>query len=481
MRRWVLAGGNLWISDAGPKLEHLPRIDWLLELTGHSSLDKAPEQDPRKNETRSNDQATRSWQPVTRISDLTPPDPFARSNSGAGLSRGDSNAGTAPPGNSGTAGTKQPTASMRERKLGLGTVVVFPGDVVEAIQELTEAGVVPDFAGPSSILWNIRHGVEPFADNSDFWDWLIPGVGLPPIMEFQILITLFVIGIGPLNYFLLQRKRRLHLLVLSVPVSALIVTLGLIGYATFADGFQTRVRTRSFTELDQQTGEAVCWSRQTYYAGIAPSDGLRFPLDMSVLPKEVGVNSRRRGNQMSGRTIKWGEDQHLAEGWLRSRTTAQFMCIRSRPTLASLELASAPGQPPVVTNRLGTPILHLVLRDTDGVYYAANSIDADTQTTLQPESATSAVADARLAILQAQPQAPATPGNAPPAMAIAPTTNLTLDSRLEAAIEETRQALGGNLGLAPGTYVALVEKSPEVEFGCRARQEDSLHVIRGRW
>src|SRR5262249_6299631 len=57
--------------------------------------------------------------------------------------------------------------------------------------------------------WRERWGVSLYQQNSDFWDLLIPGVGLVPVVQFQVLITLFVIAIGPVNYYLLKRSGKL--------------------------------------------------------------------------------------------------------------------------------------------------------------------------------------------------------------------------------------------------------------------------------
>ena len=85
-----------------------------------------------------------------------------------------------------------------------------------------------------------------------------------------MLITLFVLLIGPLNYWWLKRAKRLHLMVLTVPLAAIVTTAGLAAYAVLADGFDTKVRLYSYTTLDQRTGDAACWARLSYYSGLAP-------------------------------------------------------------------------------------------------------------------------------------------------------------------------------------------------------------------
>ena len=53
--------------------------------------------------------------------------------------------------------------------------------------------------------WSCATGSTLYGTNENFWNFLIPGVGLVPVTSFQILITLFVIVIGPVNYYLLRR------------------------------------------------------------------------------------------------------------------------------------------------------------------------------------------------------------------------------------------------------------------------------------
>ena len=131
-----------------------------------------------------------------------------------------------------------------------------PGGSLFRQCEVEEAGLEKLLVsiGPGRWRWNLRHGMNLGQGNADFWNFLIPGVGLAPVRTFQVFITLFVLGIGPLNYWLLRRRKRLHLMVLTVPLSAAVVTALLFGYALVADGLGTRVRVRSVTRLDSQRG-----------------------------------------------------------------------------------------------------------------------------------------------------------------------------------------------------------------------------------
>ena len=207
-----------------------------------------------------------------------------------------------------------------EQRMGLGTVRAFRGanEVADFAQTppignqnmVSNGGAADEL--PRSLAvglrrterWDARHGMTPDTANAEFVKFLVPGVGLAPVTEFEILITVFVLVIGPLNYWILKRYKRLHLMVLTVPLAAALTTLALFGYAVVADGFATRVRAQSFTTLDQRSGEAACWSRLSYYSGLAPGKGLVMPTDVGCIrfsPDGPTMTMRSRSAAWLGR------------------------------------------------------------------------------------------------------------------------------------------------------------------------------------
>ena len=139
---------------------------------------------------------------------------------------------------------------------------------------------------PARWKWRFRHGLSLDLDNPSFDNFLIADVGLPPVRAYRVLISLFVILIGPVNYWYLRRHGRLHLLLFTVPAAALVATLALVGYAFIADGLESRCAARSLTFLDQRHHEATSWARLSYYTGLTPASGLVFPTDTAVFSLE---------------------------------------------------------------------------------------------------------------------------------------------------------------------------------------------------
>jgi hypothetical protein len=350
--------------------------------------------------------------------------------------------------------------------------------------------------GPGRWLWAQRHGMTIGGGNPDFLKFLVPGVGLAPLGAFYVLITLFVLAIGPLNYWLLRRWRRRHLLVLTIPCGAGLVTLALLGYAMLADGFATRVRARSVTWIDQRCGQAACWGRLSFYAGLAPAQGLVFPDDVAVLPLEHAPWFDR-GERAEGRTLIWNSPvQWLTAGWLPSRTPTQFLTLRCRPTQSGLVLQDSGDktQVPKVTNRLGTRIEQLLVRTADGSFYQVDAaVDPGKTSPLQPlpRDPYRRLRAAYEASLPALPLGvnPFRAGSfrsswhyyqyaaynlRPPSQA---------SSRLEKALAVCKGIEEPDVPrLTPGSYAAIVAEPPELALGvARARSEASFHLIIGQW
>ncbi len=478
---WTAAGGNLLVWGVGDRGERLAELESLVGVVPRSGKRDTP--------------TARGW---------TEPDKDLYGHPLRGMSEEEiqqSGGRYNPPGvkfrpeppiSGGRAIFLAPPARadffLHEYQLGqivaLGPANPFPGTPEKWSWVLAHLG--------ERLLWADRHGMSITSDNPQFWNFLIPGVGLAPVLSFQVLITLFVLGIGPANYWLLRRWKRLHFLIVTVPLSAAAITLALFGYALVSDGLGTRLRVRSFTRLDQARGQAACWARLSYYCGLAPGGGLRFPDDVAVnlleaLPGEYGAE---------GREVLWTDQQWFSRGWLASRTPMQLVTVRSRPSEARLVVTEGTAGGVSVENRLGTRIAELLLCSEGGRLFAASDLDAGA--TAELAAAEPGAAFARLAAIGQQNE-PAFPQNLDPNAirslfgsryyyqrirtgmywpGSAPGQLRT--GLLEDSIRGLLRPTGGSL--APRSYLAIVERSPEVVPGTpSAREEAGFHVIHGTW
>jgi hypothetical protein len=304
--------------------------------------------------------------------------------------------------------------------------------------------------------------------------------------------------IGPVNYLLLKRWRRLFMLLVTVPLGAAVITISLFSYALISDGLGTRTRARSYTRLDQRSGQMVNWARQSYYAGLAPSGGLQFPSDSAVYP----IVERPWGSGTTrARELAWNEDaQQLRSGYLSSRQTSQYLVISSAPSKRKLTVkAGGEKAPPQVTNQLGSRIENLILRDHDGQYYALRDLNDGESRALTSSTYSKALQPISVAANERRPALPLgyetdrwgaglfgfTSGN---------TINYYYDQTFERSLSvptfnssilemELRRTTSNNTAeIEPGTYLAVLTNTPEMPIGySRASEVGSFHVLEGKW
>jgi hypothetical protein len=511
--RWVRCGGQLWISPVGDQWEALLDVERLLKgsagavgkaTIGDDADVAAGDEVPNHTATSAvpltdDDVVARGWRPIKIAS-------TAQTNSDAATAADDQTVAKNTRADS--------LAWYVEQPLGLGFVRVYrkawePSGLAWSLQMLN-AATPPDESPPmptplSAALattrnWESRHGMAPDAANTDFANLLVPGVGLAPVTEFRILITLFALAIGPVNYWLLKRWNRPHLLVLTVPIMAVLVTLALFAHAILSDGFGTTVRVRSFTSLDQRTGEAACWSRLSYYAGLAPARGLKLPDDVAVYPIIPGWNET--SNRMSietARQLEWtGGEAHLTQGWLRSRTPTQYLMLRARKTPIRLGLTrNAEGLS--AANELRTAIQYVVATDDEGSFFSGERLAEGGTALLKPTTRVDASIRLRTLVSDNALVVPAELTDESSSFAVSQRRQRRQFFRGQLRLDYSQERLDNNLlsgaitsladangevplDLPARSFVAITETGPEVATGVpMAVEEESFHVVVGKW
>jgi len=175
--------------------------------------------------------------------------------------------------------------------------------------------------------------------------------------------------------------------------------------------------------------------------------------------------------------------------------STQLITIRSRPTDLGLSIGQSKDRPNklLVTNRLGTPIRQLLVRAKDGGYFWTADLAVDAAK--DAEAIDPAEAQRRLqpTFRECEPKYPAGMDRAGPRgnsswsgygsrwSWMSSQTDIP-SPRQNGGVLEISLAAARAASLEPGSYVAIVERSPEVVAGTSsAREEASLHVILGRW
>ncbi len=210
--QWLRNGGNLVVCGVGKNWEQVAELERAIGLVERNAKVGGEERDPAKRGWNLPAKALRKQELNETAGESARPDL---------ASIGD--------------------APFISRPAGLGMVAAIRGGGAFDGNDFNWVWLLNTF-GPERWQWYQRWGLSLERENDDFWNFLIPGVGLAPVTQFQVFITLFMLAIGPVNYFVLRRLGKLNLLVVTVPAGALLVTLALIAVALLADGLGVRVR-----------------------------------------------------------------------------------------------------------------------------------------------------------------------------------------------------------------------------------------------
>src|SRR5262245_60775565 len=201
-----------------------------------------------------------------------------------------------------------------------------------------------------------------------------------PVRGLFLLMLLFAVVIGPVNYIVLARRKKRTWLWWTAPAIAVVASLAVFGYAMLAEGWQASVRAEVMTILDENARRATTVGLTAFYAPLTPSDGLRFSYDTEatpLLPGRGGYYGFARSGVTGGasRTIDWTEDQHLTGGWITARVPAHFIVRKSEPRRERLNVRRE-GSKIIVVNGLGAEIKQLWWAEPDGRVYLAENLQA---------------------------------------------------------------------------------------------------------
>ena len=388
------------------------------------------------------------------------------------------------------------TSPFRMADIGFGKLVLFRSEPFPGTAQ-DWFGMLKSVGGITRWDWGKRHGESARSGTSDFLLFLIPGIGGVPVVMFLVLITIFAVVIGPLNYFVLARRKKLHLLLLTIPAVAFVTSLLLFSYAIVSHGFGVKARCRSLTFIDQATQSAVTFGRLSLFAGQAPSAGMTFSRDTAVYPVWP------EHEQFDSGQVDWTNSQNLTSGWLRSRTRTQFLTVGHRTERGRLEVTSPSPDKLTVANGFEWGFEPLVVTNDQGRLFVRKSVPAGASIDMQPatEDELKAVADA----LQKHPL------EIPSGLASSGSSSATFwgsprnyrggmyygynnavwhhhESLMETAWTRLRTgavvpgSASAAISIVPRTFYGLATQTPHVELGVpKAIEINSLHGVMGRW
>lgn len=340
---------------------------------------------------------------------------------------------------------------------------------------------------PTSIAY--AGGGNYHSPSDQYWYGLIPEVGERPVAAFVILITVFSLMIGPVNFWLVHRAGYTRAIMITIPLIGITASALFLTVYVLRDGLQTRGRIRSVTILDQPRSEAFSWSRQSTYAAFAP-DGFRVPQGAYVAP--VLSPSARYDVKIPFVLEQNGDAETYRGRMVASRKLVQAVVGHVAQTDARLAVGRGTSGKVTVRNRLGCSVSGVVLRDTDGNWHLGQTVRPDARLELAPVSADRATTELR----RWYDRWPTEPSsiiteyysrrlisrllgtNTPPL-----TADTLLSERITPfLIEQSVERVLNRSELRPGEYAALVESPPFVPIGVPSDQRTpDLELVIGQW
>lgn len=187
-----------------------------------------------------------------------------------------------------------------------------------------------------------------------------------PLRSLILLILVFAVLMGPVNFMWVKRMKKPIMLLVSVPAIALVTSVLLLLYGVLFQGLDVKSITRSWSLLDQRSQVATISEVRNVFAGSAPGEGLRPQLGTAVFPErrywEGSFNNRHRFIADQTRGLL------LSGDFLPVRQPFSQMILSDRPSRLRLEVTWDSGKVNV-SNALGADLERLLLRAPNGEYY----------------------------------------------------------------------------------------------------------------
>ena len=184
----------------------------------------------------------------------------------------------------------------------------------------------------------------------------IPPHTIPLFMLFLVMVV-FAVIIGPLNYWYLQRKGKQLLLIFTTPAISIVFCLFVFLFITFYEGWRSHGAACGFTILDQTKHRADTFAHIIMDAAIRPSGGFAFSADDLVSFEGEGKIE-----------VMDAPGQTIASSVMKPRVPLNYTVSRTEPHREQLDIVFN-GDQATVTNGLGAEVRSLVILSHENIIF----------------------------------------------------------------------------------------------------------------
>jgi hypothetical protein len=311
------------------------------------------------------------------------------------------------------------------------------------------AGNAPDLTNPMAVSlrelraqWQRSPMVQQPLDQINGWMPILDNNGAPVGAMFSLLVVFAVAG-GPVSLYMLAKRDRRIWIFAAMPVLAIATAAIIVGALVFSEGWVRVQKGSSLTLLDETRGEATTIGWTGIYSTFAPNGTVRFETNSEVRPFFYPKDA----------VTDWSDGQRLVSGWIASRVPSQFALRKVEARRERVPIRIENGTV-YALNGLGVPIQDLGVATADGAMYRAQHVPAGKEVALTPMGHVS-------------------PKPKDPASLYGPWIEW---HSFAGRVSKEMQAY-----LTPGTYIAVINRSPFVERAlARATKSTSNAVVIGR-
>jgi hypothetical protein len=391
-----------------------------------------------------------------------------------------------------------PNESFRKREAGMGAVYANSmkrfrdqeqdPNVVNSTGRWQQNPVASTELSRSS--WSTLHGVNLGGmAGENYWNWLIAGVGKPPVWTFGILIGIFAGLVAPALLYLTTKANRASWLLVLLPLVSLLATLLLVGYSLIYEGFESRIRTRSFTYYDRKEDRGFAWARQTLFSGAPQEKGLVIGRQTELTPMSwqeefQSYRSKRRSQQL------WSDQAQQFRLLMAARTQQQYLLRKPVQGINWFQLGEPTADKWDVTNTSDQTWQLAIFVDLQGDMWAASDVKPGSVASLailQAGEAEKLASKLRsdndlevpVGLDQGQQLSVASWLFGRRGMVIMPGMARGAEPLMEESIREWTRGTGN---LTEGCFVLFVEEGKHIDRALEnAIEEKGLHVVGGQW
>lgn len=366
---------------------------------------------------------------------------------------------------------------LRREYLG-GTVLVSAKPVSRVSTDL-----LTDTLATASTL-NANVTATQSMDGNWFWRNLIAAVGKPPVWIFCVIVGLFGALLGPGLLYLTGRVGRRSLMIFLVPSISLTATAAIITYGILHEGFDSHVRVTSLTRIDGDSGTAFAWSRQNFFSGLPPREGLDFRKDTYARPV-YGEEQRNYSSSDPRDGIDCRvslTDKQNWKGWLRPRQHQQLLVGHSIDQPAMPVLLKRTNQGLQIKNTSGQTLPFVVVRGAEDDYYYVEDLQADAETTLLAQAKDDIGSGIAKKVLDFRPEAPPEllEGGSLLSFGSRRRQRITFQSISTDVINQAYSTyLTDRLDMSPNSFATILGSNDAIEVPLEGAHSQDIHIVIG--